>query len=245
MAQEKYVFALTPTEEVPNLEGVQSFGEASLEALDVEELTAIVAPMPSGRLRPRRSNLRVHHGVIDHLIDHGASALPFAFGIATPAGELEAFIRDHYEDLAERIETVRGGVETTVRVSTGGDGFYDYLLSQSDELAAFRDQIYAGGREPTRQEKIEVGQRVDALRQQLSEALKAQLEEGLSEASMGISTQEPSGEHELAHLVCLVQRSATEEFEEALEALASAMDDELVIQLSPYLAPYHFSDLQL
>lgn len=244
MTQEKYLFALLPSEEVPPLTAVKSFGDQALQRLDYEGLTAVIAPMPEGRLRPRRSNLRIHHRVIDHLIEHGASPLPFAFGTAAPGRELKGFLEGHCQELAQRMEHIRGCVETTLKVRVEADKFYEFLLSTSDELARLRDALYGGDREPTREQKIEMGQKVEQWRQQLSDQLAETMATALADDVVDISTQEPTGDGQLAHLVCLVSREQTEAFEASLNAVAEGLDEALVIHLAPYLAPYHFADLK-
>ena len=245
-SQDKYVFAIAASDEVPDLGDLSSFDGHPLEVESRASLSAILARAPKGRLRPRRSHLRIHHRVIDRVAQQGGSVLPFSFGTMAPPEELMSFLEEHQERLTERIELVRGCVETTIKVGAKEGQFYEFMIASDGELAAYRDRIYGpSGGSPTRDEKIELGQRVEAAREALSQRFEAELTRELGEVSRNHEHLGAKGEEQLAQTVFLVETRAKDDFEARLEAVAAEWPEALVVNLSPYLAPYHFANLEV
>lgn len=245
MKSEQYIFALLATEEVPPLDELRSFDDTAVTALSFGDLSAIVSDFPEGKLRPRRANLRVHHLVIDSLIQSGASPLPFSFGTGATEEEIATLISTNREEFRSRIEKIRGCVEVSLKLKSKPGELFSLILDAAPELARERDLLFLDGREPTREEKIMLGQRFDLARTQIQDQLLGALKDTVQSVSRDTLTNDGGGEELLGEMICLVQREESATFEAAINAVAGQFDDRLVLQLSPYLAPYSFADINL
>lgn len=244
MSQELYVFAITAADHLPSLEELTAFEEAPVQAIFVDGLAAITTAMPSKKLRPRRSNLKIHHQVIDHLVNTGASALPFSFGAGAPSETIQEFIAAHRALLQARLLEVQGCLELTLRLKPKESEIFPFVLQRRPALQSLRDSLFQDQRTPSREEMIALGQSFASEREALRLDFLDRLQQHLTPFIRDTLINDNLAEEELASLVFLLPREETTEFEAAIDRLGDLFDDDLVIQLSPYLPPYSFADIQ-
>ena len=92
--------------------------------------------------------------------------------------------------------------------------FYEYFVTTHVELKTYRDRLYRGGREPSREEKIGLGRLFDSV-------LKATREEAAEKVTMQMNSRcaelaldKPRNEREAVNIACLIDRDRQKEFEQ-------------------------------
>jgi hypothetical protein len=242
MSDRTYLYAIAEAEsiEAPEATGIE---DAAVEVLREGALAAVVSPAPDGKLRPRRRNLAAHHDLLKALMEQ-ATILPMAFGVLAHSREQVAdFLRRHGGTLRAQLEQVRGHAEIGLRVEWTVDDIFGYFVEQYDDLRALRDSVYGGEGEPSRQEKIHLGEQFDAFLQEARAAHRQTVEAHLQAACRAIEADDPSDETDVMDLACLVPRDGVERFEEALGAAAQAFSDDFTFTYTDPMAPYSFADV--
>ncbi len=219
--------------------------DAGLEFVVEGQVAAVISPVKGKKLRPRRAHLAAHHGVISALMSH-CTVLPMSFGIVSDdAAEVTAFLRDHQELLLKQLDVVRGKVEIGLRVKVDTEDIFGWVVERSGELQATRDRYFAGGREPSREEKIELGRQFTHALDRMRAATLDTLTQYLEPASVAFRTNDPRNEQEFANVTALVPREAVAAFEDAVAQAAAPFEDSFLFNLTGALAPYSFVDLQI
>jgi hypothetical protein len=245
LTQDQYLFAIVALERLPDLCGLLAFADEPVHVLPCQELAAVTCNLPSGKLRPQRSNLKIHHQVIDRLNSAGATPLPFAFGSVTTLDDIEAFLTHHQQALLDRLQAIEGCVEIGIKLRVSEENIFNFVLAFDEALRRTREALLASGRTPSRDEQIALGQRFESSLQVLRHDKGARLRESLDDLCREVRMADSSQTHELANMLLLVPRERLDELDERIETLAAGLPDELIVSLSPPLAPYSFVDLSL
>lgn len=245
-ASQKYLYAITQA---------GAFGETSvrgiqkkpLYAIEDGDLAVIASSLSDGRVRPRRRNLKAHHDAIDALVDQQIDLLPMAFGsIADSAAELRAFLRAHQDELVCKIQQLRDRVEVQVRVAWKVDDIFQYFVRHNDELRATRDQYFRhGDRDPTRQEKMHLGELFSSVLESERAAHRATVEEHVGMVSDQLYVDQCRDESEVVRITCLVERDRVDELEEAIHTAAAQFSEHFVFNYTDHTAPYTFAQVEM
>lgn len=242
MSDQVYLYAIADAEAV-DLDERTGVKGAPVDVLRHESLAAVVSAAPDGKLRPRRRNLKAHHDLLKSLMDD-TTILPMAFGVLADSEEqVTSFLRQHVGTLQAQMDQVRGHVEIGFRVSWNVDDIFSYFVEKYDELQELRDAVFSGDGEPSRQEKIHVGERFEALLEDARMRHRAAVEEHLSPACRAIEADDPKDEEEVMNLACLVPREGVEAFEDAIMDAAEVFSDDFTFTYTDPMAPYSFADV--
>jgi hypothetical protein len=209
-----------------------------VEAVISGALAALVSQVGEGRVRATRADLRAHQQVVE---DVGAQAtvLPMQFGIMVASPDEVA--RDILDAAACELQ----------RLLAHFDGKNEYRLRATyEEEVALRQAVAANpaiARLQRRQgggggyhDRIQLGEAVAAGLAEIKKRDTALLVERLApaaDASLTVPSPGPDDNINLAFLVTVAQR---EDFERALEQVASAMAGRLTLELTGPLAPWDF-----
>ena len=120
------------------------------------------------------------------------------------------------------------------------------LSVKNTELKTYRDRLFRGGREPSREEMIALGRLFDSVlstaRAEATDKVTMQMQARLRGAG---------GRHRCAtsakslNLACLVDRDRQKEFEHGVIESAALFDDDFAFDINGPWPPHHFVDIQL
>jgi hypothetical protein len=242
---QRYIYAVLDADHgMP--EGLPAgLSDAELELVVEGQVAAVVSGVKGKKIRPRRAHLKAHHGVISALMQT-CTVLPMSFGIISDdVADVAAFLRDHQELLLRQLGLVRGKVEIGLRVKIDVEDIFAWVVERSGELQATRDRYFAGGREPSREEKIELGRQFTAALDRMRVHTLETLREYIDPVCTELRTNDLRTEQEFANVAALVPRGAVADFEDAVARAAAPFEDAFVFNLTGELAPYSFVDLQV
>ncbi|MEI6135676.1 MAG: GvpL/GvpF family gas vesicle protein, partial [Desulfomonile sp.] len=152
----RYMYAIVPGAEE------RSFGQIGLNGAKVytisgNQASAVVSDIPIGKIRPERKNFAAHQVVLKTLLDRG-DLLPMVFGnISYGTAAVKKFLDQNESAISRALKRVSGKVEMGLRVNLDVPNIFEYLVRTYEELRIARDQFLRPNREPTQDEKIELG----------------------------------------------------------------------------------------
>lgn len=245
LANEKlYLYAI-----VSGLDGT-IFGPIGLDGGTVYSIasgriSAVVSSV-SERLRPERRHLAAHHEVLKRLMAEADAVLPVAFGIVAEGRKAvcEILSRNH-KAVLDTLRRVTRRVEMGLRVTFDVPNIFEYFVDTHPELRAARDRFFAGHREPSHDDKIEVGRLFDRLLTEDRETHAERVEESLTPHCVDIKRNKPRNEREVVNLACLVACERQEEFEAAVFEAAKYFDNSYAFDYSGPWPPHNFVDMAL
>jgi len=156
----RYLYAITGDDAVEDTLaelGETGIGNTKIETLVEDGITAVVSAYRGSSVRPQRTNIAAHQKVLGVLLAV-TTPLPISFGtIADNNRAVRTALRHSHADLKEALERVRGKVEMELNVRWDLTNIFEYFVVRHPPLRDLRDTLYAGGREPSRDRKIELG----------------------------------------------------------------------------------------
>lgn len=242
-----YLYAVLPKSSVPgDLGQMQGIENGKVYSITTGELAAVVSDVPTREeLRPERRLMAAHQQVLGHVTNASLVVLPVSFGtIADSTESVRDLLQRYQKDLSEQIRRVEGKREMGVRVSYEAQkpSVFDFLVASSPELRQARDAM--AGREATRDEKINLGQKVDGALNALRDEYCRRVEEAIGGVAES-KRNPPHNERELVNLAFLVPVSRQAEFDEAVRSAAKLFPDTFSVrEFGPY-PPYDFVNLHV
>jgi len=240
-----YLYAI-----VAHSQGCGRYGPIGIDGGEVYpipdgQLAAIVSDVPNARLRPERRHLAAHHAVHKRLMQEGA-LLPMSFGvIAEGPDAVRRILTLNRDAFLEQLRRVENKVEMSLVVKYDVPNIFEYSVCTHPALRAFRDQLFGGGRQPSEDDKIELGRLFDRILREDRAELTQRVVEVLAPLCAEIKENPPRGESGVMNLACLVARDGQERFEHGVFEAASRCDDNFSFDYSGPWPPYNFVDVSL
>ena len=218
---------------------------AEVHCISNGKTAAVVSDAPQGRLRPQRRHLAAHQGVLKRLMAD-ATPLPMSFGIIADAPDaVRRSLSSNQSVLLEQLRRVSGKVEMGIRVSWDVPNIFEYVVNTHEELKAARDEFFRAGRQPSQDDKIELGRLFEKTlseeRSSYTETVVAVLQPRCSE----IRENNPRNEREIMNLACLVRSDAQEGLEQGVFEAAALFDNNYAFDYNGPWPPYNFVEMSL
>jgi len=214
-------------------------------SIAVGRVAAVVSDVSSEKIRPERSRLAAHQEVLKKLMAE-ATPLPMSFGILADSAEAaRKMLSRNQAAFLEQLRRVAGKVEMGVRVTWDVPNIFEYFVNTHPELRLARDRFLGGAREPTQEQKIEVGRMFDRLLNEDREAYAAKVEEILAPHCAETERNKCRNEREVVNLACLVERAAMPRFETSVFEAAKEFDNNFAFDYNGPWAPHNFVEIDL
>ncbi len=243
-----YLYSVVPKSVAPRLEHLRGIEQGEVYTIESGELAAVVSDVPNReKLRPERRLVAAHQEVIRRAADASPGVLPFSFGtVAEDPDGVRELLQRYGPDLADQMRHVEGKVQMGVRLSysASAPSVFDFLVANSSELREARDRMATGGREATREEKIDLGQLVDAVLGRLRDEYARRIEQALGAVAES-KRNPPRREKEFVNGAFLVPKDRQAEFDAAVESLAGLFPDSFTVEVVGPFPPYDFVDLHV
>lgn len=214
-------------------------------AISDGRVAAVVSDVPNVKIRPERRNLAAQQEVLRRLMAE-STVLPMSFGIiADSSTAVRRILSLNRKGFLEQLQRVAGKVEMGLRVAWDVPNIFEYFVNTHPELRVARDRFLGTHREPTQEDKIEVGRMFDRILNEDREAHTGKVEEVLFPHCYEIQQNPCRNEREVMNLACLVGREAQEEFESAMFEAAGLFDNNFSFDYNGPFAPHNFVDIDL
>ncbi len=208
-------------------------------------VSAVVSAVAE-KLRPERRQLAAHQEVLKRLMGETAGILPVAFGVMADGPEaIRRILSRNQKPFLEQLRHVAGRVEMGLRVTWDVPNIFEYFVQTHPELRVARDRFFGGHREPTQDDKIELGRLFDRVLIADREAHTERVAEMLTPTCVEIKRNKPRTEREVVNLACFIRRDERERFEAAVFEAAKLFDNSYTFDYNGPWAPHNFVDLTL
>jgi hypothetical protein len=241
----KYVYGVVRARRSSRLKQ-SGINDQPVQVVALKGLGALASDVPDGPLEAGRDELLTHTRVLERALQKGA-VLPMRFGVVMPN---EGAIRDdlltaHREELESQLDAMDGKVELNVK------GIYDEqtilreVLEESKEIAGLRDYIQGKPEDATYPERIRLGELVaEALTAKRAEDERLIVDSLLPHA-MSVEVAQAVHERMAANASFLVERNRHDDFDRALDDLASKQGGRIRFKCTGPLPPHSFVELSV
>jgi hypothetical protein len=241
----RYLYAIVATS------GERAYGFAGIDGTPVYAIAngrvaAVVNDVPNEKIRPERRHLAAQQSVLKGLLAAAEAMLPMAFGIiADGPRAIQKILTRNQEAFLEQLQRVAGMVEMGLRVTWDVPNIFEYFVNTHPELRLARDRFLGPYRNPSQEDKIELGRLFDRLLNEDRQAYTARVEEILSNYCREIKRNKCRNESEVMNLACLVERDAQGQFEQGVFEAAKLFDNNYTFDYNGPWAPHNFAQLDI
>lgn len=244
-ARGRYLYAIVDGGSDLDSSEVKGMDDGEVYGIGEDGIVAVVSDVVDKKVRPERRRLAAHHNVLRQLMDHH-TVLPMVFGVIADGPEsIRRILRLNRTVFDEQLDRLRGKLEMGLRVTWDVPNIFEYTLGVHPELAAYRDQIFRGGREPSQDEKIELGRSFDRLlnadRQECIDRVIRALEPRCAE----IVVNKSRDERDVMNLACLVDRYRVKDFEAGVIESARRFNNDFAFDFNGPWPPHNFVEIEL
>jgi hypothetical protein len=212
------------------------------------ELAAVYSELPTREeLRPERRLLSAHQAVLKKLTDLSSVVLPVSFGTIAESPEgVRGLLERYQQEFARQMKRVKGKVEMGVHLTYAAEkpNIYEFLVASSPELRELRDRVAQSGGQATREDKIDLGQKFDAVLTSVRDQYFEKLEKAFKKIG-DVRRNPPRNEKEFVNLACLIPKDGQRDFEAAIEEAARLFPDSFMMQPYGPFPPYDFVELHV
>jgi hypothetical protein len=210
------------------------------------KVAAVVSDVANEKIRPERRHLAAQQAVLKGLLSQAGAMLPMAFGIIADGSKaIQKILSNNHKGFLKQLHRVAGMVEMGLRVSLDVPNIFEYVVNTHPELRAARDRFLGPYRNPSQEDKIELGRLFDHLLNEDREAFTDQVEEIMSGYCREIKRNKTRNESQVMSLACLVPRDGQDRFEEGIFAAAKLFDNNFTFDYNGPWAPHNFVELNL
>lgn len=187
----------------------------------VSDFHALVSPVATDALPPKRRFLRAHTHLLEKLHPR-ATVLPMRFGTIAPSLDaLKSATSQNREDIARLFNRLERCTEYGLTISTSREALLRMALELNVELQHQRDSLASSGRVPT-MTAMHFGQRLSDAAASLRRRLEKVLLSRLSGVTSDIVLRAPEADEDLLRADVLVSRPN----EDAFTTLLSRIEQE-------------------
>jgi hypothetical protein len=241
----RYLYAIVtaPGERTYDFAGIDG---APVYGIANGQVAAVVSDILDDRIRPERRHLAAQQTVLKGLLSRADAMLPMAFGIIADGPKaIQKILSRNHAAFLQQLQRVAGMVEMGLRVSLDVPNIFEYVVNTHPELRAARDRFLGPYRNPSQEDKIELGRLFDHLLNEDREAFTEKVEEILSDYCREIKRNKTRNESQVMSLACLVPRDKQDRFEEGIFAAAKLFDNNFTFDYNGPWAPHNFVELNL
>jgi hypothetical protein len=224
---------------------VKGIDDCTVYRIGEGAVSAVVSDCSRQRIRPERAHLAAHKDVLKHLM-LDSTVLPMSFGIvAEGVKSVRRMLSRNEKDFLRQLERVRGKVEMGLRVTWDVPNIFEYFVDTHPDLRISRDRLMGNNREPSQDEKIELGQLFDQTVSEERDLQAQKLEDALEDVCYEIKRSKPRDMKEVVNLNCMIGRDKQKEFEDAVLEAANLFDNNYAFDMNGPWAPHNFVEMNL
>ncbi len=243
-AKPRYVYGVVRGDGSPP--AVEGIAGADLELVAADDVAALTSVAPDAYLEAGREEIFAHSRVLEAALE-GGTVLPMRFGVVLPDADTlrERLLDEHHEELAAQLAAMDGKVEFAVK------GLYDEaavlreIVAEDREVAQLREAIAGKPEAATDYERIGLGELIASAFAARAERDAAAIVEELRPRAVAVSVGEPLHERMAVNASFLVERTALDRFDAAVEAVGKREASRMRVRLTGPLPPHSFVELEV
>ena len=240
----RYLYAIIEGSESHTYDAI-GINEELVYVISNGRISAVVSNDDNEKIRPERRHLAAHQKVLKRLMED-TTPLPMSFGIIADGPKaIQQILSRYNKDFLAELHRVSGKVEMGLRVTWDVPNIFDYFVTTHPELRSARDTYFGTQREPSQEDKIELGRMFDRMHNEDREAHTEKIEEALSRYCSEIKRGNYRSEAEIMNLACLVGREAQEQFEQGIMEAANLFDNNFAFDFNGPWAPHNFVEIDI
>jgi hypothetical protein len=240
-----WVYGIVPGD--ASLDTLASLGDKLPDVWLLEDggLAAIVSDPPEEEAKATRERVLAHAHVLEAAI-RDAPVVPLRFGTVCP-GEREVvsdLLEERRETFEQILQKVHDHVQMTLKAYYEEEQILREILADEPEIRRLREATRSGSGEATYNDRVRLGELINATIDQRRRRDGKEIVDRLKPLTVAGVDEELEHEMMVLNVPFLVERNRVQEFESAVDELASDQGERMRFKLLGPLPAYHFVDVE-
>lgn len=216
--------------------------EHPIRLLRFDDLAAVVSDAPARRLDIKREHLLAHEAVTLEAMER-SDVVPLSFGTIARSDQevVEKLLKNPYDEMHQQLEAIRGCVELDLKVLWNQERLFEEIVAEHDRIRALR----ASAADAPVSERLELGQLTSEAIAWKSDQEAQELFDELEPLAVEVKLNRLLSDMMVMNAAFLVEKTRLEDFQSAVNALATAQEGRLILRYGGPVPPYHFVDLSV
>jgi Gas vesicle synthesis protein GvpL/GvpF len=217
-----------------------------LWVVEAGDLGAIVGDAPEGDAKATRDQALAHARVLEAAIVD-APVVPMRFGIMVPGGDEKVgsdLLEARHDELARLLKKFERRVQMTLKVTYDEDAVLREIVESEPDAAQLREQARKGSETETRDARVRLGELISTALEQRRERDKNEIFEQLKPVSIAAVDEAIETEFMVLNAPFLIERDRTDEFEEAVDQVATERHDRMNFTLLGPMPAFNFLEVE-
>ncbi|MDQ2815185.1 MAG: GvpL/GvpF family gas vesicle protein [Actinomycetota bacterium] len=214
---------------------------ATVSGVAYAEVSAIVSPLSSERVRSSRSDLSAHQRVVEFLAAN-TTILPLQFGVVMPSEQAvkDDLLEPNRTELALLLDEMAGKVELRLKATYLGDVALQDAVESHSSIWRLQHRIQSRGEAASYHDRIQLGELVAEALDRIKDDEAAEIVARLGQHARAVQALNAGREDIAFNAAFLVEETSRHQFDNAVDTLASDWGHRMSFQLVGPLAPWDF-----
>jgi hypothetical protein len=238
-----YVYGVTWADTARDKAGA-GIGGADVSSVVSGDLAALTSPVRSTKVRARRRDLLTHSDVLAGALERG-TVVPLQFGAVFENADavVADFLEPRADELRGLLRELEGRVELRVTAFYGEEAILGEILRDNPRIARLREQTRSAPEAATYGLRIELGEAVAKELRARTQRDREGILARVRPLALAAQIDEEPVEHQVLRASFLVERTAVDRFDEAMNDVARQQDGRMLFKYLGPLPPHSFVSL--
>jgi hypothetical protein len=215
--------------------------------VEMGDLGAIVGDAPpEDDAKALRDRALAHARVLEAAVVD-APVVPLRFGTVVEGSDEEIasqLLEARGDELSQYLEKVKGYVQMILKVNYDEEAVLREVVENEPEIQQLWQMSREGPEVATRDARVRLGEMLHNAVEQRRERDSQDIQERLKDSVVAGSVEDVEKDFQVINVALLIERDKRNEFEEALEAVASEREERMSFTLQGPMPAYNFIDME-
>ena len=242
----KYVYCIIKSETDRDFGPIGIGGESSrVYTVQHRDLAAVVSDTPIKIYDPTRENVLAHE-LVNETVMREYTVIPMSFGtIFRTKDDIVELLKSTYRAFDDVLEKMRDKIEFGLKVLWDRDRVVSMLEEDDEEIHRLKQEITSNEQSSTYFARMQLGRLVESGLEEAANSYVMDIHQSLKPYAIASRSNKPIGDRMILNAAYLVDRSAEQEFDEAVKSLSRKYEEVLSFKYTGPWPPYNFVNIKL
>jgi len=242
----KYVYCIVRTDAPCEFGAIGMGGEGKrVYTVHHKDLAAVVSDTPIVIYDPTRENVLAHE-FVNETVMREHTVIPMSFGtVFRSEDDVTELLRSTYQAFSDVLDKMRDKIEFGLKVLWDREQVVATLERTNEEIGRLKEEIENNAQSSTYFARVQLGRLVESALEEAGNAFVADVHESLRPVAVASRSSKPIGDRMIMNAAFLVERSASERFDEKVRELSHRHEGLLTFKYTGPWPPYNFVNIKL
>lgn len=242
----KYVYCIIRSHEPQDFGDIGiGEGEGTVYTVHHKDLAAVVSDTPIRIYDPTRENVLAHE-FVNETVMRDYTVIPMSFGtIFRTREDILELLKSTSGALEDVLDKMKDKIEFGLKVLWNREEAVARLEEEDEEIGRLKEEITKNAQSSTYFARMQLGRMVETGLEETANRYVRDIHDSLKPVAVASRSNKPIGERMIMNAAYLIERTAEEDFDDAVKQLSRKYEDLLSFKYTGPWPPYNFVNIKL